>query len=169
MTAPSATSASYFPLCARACSASGVSRAPGTETRVMLSSATLSRISSSVQALSSPSPTSMLKRLITMPMRKPLPSRFFSNSFMWVPCMQIVVWIVRGAAACSGPVLDIADHFQVEPGHARHLAWHGQQTHFRHIEVPENLRADAVVAQVQFGGDPGGGLAGLDALSQSSR
>ena len=40
---------------------------------------------------------------------------------------------------------------EIESGHARHFASPCEQAHFPYVQVAQNLRADAVVAQIHFG------------------
>ncbi len=52
----------------------------------------------------------------------------------------------------QGRRLEVARHLQIEARHARHLARLRHQTHPSDVEIPENLRADAVVAEIHFRG-----------------
>src|SRR5450759_3794691 len=112
------------------CSASGISSAPGTVASVMSSSRTCCFTNCARHAPNKPSHTSVLKRLCTMPIRRPLPLRFFSSSFISVSVILLLA-------------IGVTHHFQPESRHARHLA---------DIEVSQYLRADAVAARIPLCG-----------------
>ena len=46
---------------------------------------------------------------------------------------------------------NVSGHFEVEAGHARHAARAGQQLHFAHAQIAQDLRADAVDARIPLG------------------
>src|SRR5258706_16424477 len=150
ITAPSATSASKRPVPASFCNARGISSAPGTVTTSMSPLATPSLPSSAVQADSRPSPTSWLNRPTTMPMRRPAPE--VSGLYSKISLSLMFFRECRECRECrelnaSSDIHDIHDihgllrlfqiprHFQIEPGHARHLARRSQKFHACHAEV----------------------------------
>ena len=98
-----------------------------------------------------------LKRERTMPTRRPRP---LALAGIWRIGMGMrrSLWrgdgsrcrrstTLRRAAGC----VDVAGDLEVEARHARHLARRGEEPHLADVEVAQDLRADAVVAQVDLG------------------
>src|SRR5687767_8392985 len=186
MTAPSATSASNFPVFAIFCRASGASSAPGTVTILISASRTPSLASASVQLVSRPSPTSALNRASTMPMRRPLPfapaSISSMESYLAIRELDRETAVrsercVRAEAIGCGSLrgsrrlrLQVTRNLQVESRHARHSTRLREQPHFFDAELAQNLRADAVGAQRIFlrHGD-GAGLCALEKVVRRFR
>ena len=94
-----------------------------------------------------------LKRDSTMPTRRPRPCVLAG-----MRRIGMVVRRRRRGGAMRGTLrrlarrglLDVAGDLEVEAGHARHLARLGEQPHPADVEVAQDLRADAVVAQVDL-------------------
>src|SRR5437870_1043954 len=115
-----ATSASKRPLCAIHCRVTGISRAPGTETTDDWAPSFFASCSA---RSSSRLASAWLNRLATMPRR-------------------------MASTARGGRAAHVAGHFETEARHARHLARRGHEAHAADAEVAQDLRADAVDAQV---------------------
>src|SRR6185295_11364922 len=122
-------------------SAMPISSAPGTRTCVTSSSLTPSLASSSMQARAMRSVTSTLKRAWTTAMRSPRPS---SRSASPRSALRMA-----GAARGQSVVGDEAGHLEAVAEQARHAARTAEQLHAADAEVAQDLRADAVRAQVE--------------------
>src|SRR6185369_5242138 len=124
------------------CSAIGTSSAPGTQTWSMWSSATPSAASSARQACASASVMLWLNRACTMPMYRPLPSRFAALPFS-APNIALVLsryLFVRR---------DVAGNLEAVTGHAGHAARIAQEVHAVHAAFAQDLGTHAIGAQVQ--------------------
>src|SRR6185369_5840050 len=133
--------ASKSPVCASRCSASGVSSAPGTVTTVTPSSATLASRNARSAPASNPSPMDGLNRDRTMATR------------MWAPARSGAIRLTdmsRLGRLALRKFAHVAGDFEIEPRHAGHLARLGEKTHAADVQVAQDLRADAVVAQVEL-------------------
>ena len=94
-----------------------------------------------------------------MPTRRPSPRMFGGDALdrhgRWLgACRRACACGVR--TPCARRRLDVAGHLEVEAGHARHLARLREQPHPADVEVAQDLRADAVVAQVHLRPATGG-------------
>jgi hypothetical protein len=135
-----------LPLCAMVCRTSGISSAPGTVAMAMSASATPRRFSSATQAESRPSQTGRLKRLMTMPIFRPAPSRLLSYSKTLSKAGHGLKLRRRG---------DETGDFEAEAGHGGHLARAGEQAHLGDADIAQDLGADAVGARVPLSGGAG--------------
>src|SRR6185369_2680416 len=108
----------------------------------MWSSATPSAASSARQACASASVMLWLKRACTMPMYRPLPSRFAALPFS-APNIALVL------SGCLFVGRDVTGNLQAIPRHAGHAARIAQEVHAMHAAFAQDLGAHAVGAQVQ--------------------
>src|SRR6185503_7391089 len=127
MTAPSATMASYFLLCASLRATSGMSYAPGARTISICLSAAPCRLSASTAPRISCSTMKSLKRAATIAKR--------SSRHCRSPSMVLMLSI------------HVLHHFQIEARQTVHLFRRRQHAHARHAEIAQDLCADAVGAQ----------------------
>src|SRR5574337_1009798 len=139
MMQPRAISASNSSRSASACSNSGTSSAPGTSTWWMLSSCTPSLCSSARQAAARVLVMLSLKRACTMPMCSLLPS-----SFSPVPCSAPNISIDSLRLLLG----DVARDLQAVAHHAGHAPRLAHELHAYHAHLAQDLRADAVGAQI---------------------
>src|SRR6187455_850457 len=141
MTQPIATSASWSSASARAFKAAPISSAPGTVMWVMSPGATPSAISSALQAPAIASVSSMLKRAWTMPMRRSPPSRRAGSP-------RSALRMDDRRRRDDRLVGQVAGHLEAVAEQARHAARAAEQLHPADAEIAQDLRADAVGAQV---------------------
>ncbi len=112
---------------------------------------------------SRPSPIRGLKRDWTIATRRAAPSRLGSIRRIGIvsgdagaPRPATLAMSVASAGARAVTMLRarrrfvVARHFEVESRHARHLALPREQSHPADVQVAQDLRADAVVAQVHL-------------------
>src|ERR1043166_447938 len=147
------------------CNASGDSSAPGTVTTVNALSETPASSSARMAPWSSSSPISGLNRESTMPTRNfsarglaVTLRKFMAKENAWERSErrddETAPPARRGEAlSARGRIgeelrIGVTRDLQTEARHAGHLARPGEQPHLADIEVAQNLRADAVIAQV---------------------
>src|SRR5262245_27765811 len=127
MTAPSATIASYFLLCASLRATNGMSNAPGARTISICLSPAPCRLSASTAPRINCSTMKSLKRDARIANR--------SSRHCRSPSMVLMLSI------------HVLHHFEIEARQAVHLFRRGQHAHACYPEVAQDLRADTVRAQ----------------------
>src|SRR4051812_41959672 len=112
----------------------GISRAPGTRTTSIADALTPSLRSSERAPSSRRAHNASLKRLATRANRSPAPPRFAAAG----PAVPTSASALRQVG--------VAEHFEPEAGHARHLARRGHQAHAPNAKIAQDLRANPVGA-----------------------